>query len=210
MKKEYLKTIKLKNNYISEAKVINDNGDIVYVVTVLGNLLYATFNASYIDYVKGISDKKPNKIEGDEYLWFDCNQDRKETIYWNYYNETFIEASKKQHCDYINHKYSHLKKPLGKFKYEIIYKKTKPIFACGPVGDVYEIAFKLKNGPILYVFADDSCDMYSLYKDSVIDKIETRNDDYDEPIEEFEGFSKAKKSDYYDLYLEIEKYKDNF
>ena len=105
----------------------------------------------------------------------------------------------------LKRKYSHLKKPNGNFKYEIVYKKSIPVFACGPMGEFYEIKFKMEDGTFLYVNADD-WGMYSLRDDiSEIDLMSDENTDYSkikEPIEDFTGFSKAKKSKFYDLYLE--------
>ena len=115
----------------------------------------------------------------------------------------------------LKRKYARIKKPKGNIRYEIIYKKNKPVYGCGPMGDVYEIKFHiLDDDSYLYAHANDWC-MYSLYDTSPFEFLFPEDNtfedkDFPEPIEEFEGFSKAKKSKYYDLYLELEKFIDGY
>lgn len=211
-----IRTIKNNYNYISECEVLDtDTNDTFYVVTQLGNLFYNTYKSSYIDYVKGITKEKPIKVEGNDYMWanFDC--DCGETKFWEQYGKTLEEASKLEHRYYINHKYPHLKKPLGNIKYKILNKKSNSVFGCGPIGDAYEIEFLiLDDNSKLYVYSDDAIGAFSLTDYSVVDATlaeqEGREAVYGRDIEQLSNFKEAKYSKYYDLYLEMEKLKDNY
>ena len=108
-----------------------------------------------------------------------------------------------------------MKKPLGNIKYKILNKKNKPVFGCGPMGDIYEIEFLLlDDNSHLFVYSSDSEGAFTLTDYSVYDTLEKEeeglNVDYKDPIETISDFSKAKKSKYYDLYLEMEKFKDGY
>ena len=209
MNKEYVKTVKINSDYISEIKLTDDLGNNYFVVTELGDLLYATFDNSYIDYKKGITSVSPNKIEGENYLWFDIHENRNQTIFWEYYLETLSEATSKMNNEYRRHKYSHLKKPLNNINYKIIRKRDKDVFACGPVGTVYEIEFLIDNKETLFLYADDVIGRnYMIAKCSIFDFDESKYDINDYIVEMISDFSKAKKSMYYDLYLEMEKFID--
>lgn len=195
-------TTRLNGSYISESQVYDEvNKKTYYVVVRLGNLLYATFDKSYIDYLKNKASK-PKKIEGDDYLWFDSFSDKGETPFWSYYLTCLEKANSLENKTTINRKYSHLKKPLGNMKYEIISKKTVSEIACGPVGNSYQIKFHiLDDDSYLYACANDSC-FYSLCVGNAA------SDEPGDTIESFENFKNAKKSEYYDLFLEMEKYID--
>ena len=70
------------------------------------------------------------------------------------------------------------------------------------MGEEYEIKFHiLDNDTYLYVYAND-WGFYCLSNASIEDNVPNSL------IESIEGFDKAKKSRYYDLYLEMEKYID--
>lgn len=195
-------TLKIKGNYISESEVFDDeNHKTYYVVVRLGNLLYATFDGSYIEYLKG-NQIEPNMIEGNSYLWFDLFEDRGETPFREFYYDCLGEASLLEKKEFVKRKYSHLKKPLGNIKYEVVYRKKKTTYGCGPMGEAYEIKFHiLDDDTFLYIYANDWCFYCLTNKPS-------EEDDPNSVIEYFEGFEHAKKSKYYDLYLEMEKYID--
>ena len=211
-----IKTIKHGYNYISECEVLDtDTNETYYVVTQFGNLFYKTFKNSYMDYVLGKTKVEPIQIEGDDYMWTDFSYDCGVTRFCKQYKKTFEEASKLEHRDYINHKYAHLKKPLGNIKFKILNKRRKCVYGCGPMGEIYEIEFLiLDDNSNLYVYSDDSFGAFSITDYSVYDSLESEEDgnefEYIDSIEEISDFSKAKKSKYYDLYLEMEKYKDDY
>lgn len=211
-----IRTLKKDFNYIAECEVLDTDTNLkYYVVTQFGDLFYKTFDSSYIDYINGINKNVPQVIEGDNYLWFDVNEDRNITRFWKEYNATYTAAYLLGHRQYIKAKYSHLKKPLGNIKFKILNKRTKPVFGCGPMGDIYEIEFFINDtNEHLFVFSDDYNGIYSIYKESLFDIIvnEENGGELKEitPIELIKNFSLAKKSIYYDLYLEMEKYKDNY
>ena len=188
-------TIRLKGNHISESKVLGDDNKYYYVVVRFGNLLYATFDASLIKHMRGRSPK-PNMIEGNSYLWFDINEDRHETRFWQYYVDCYNLNYKKEKESYIKRKYSRLKKPIGHIRYENISKEITPVFSCGPTGWDYCIKFHiLDDDSYLYLFAND-LRFYILCPPN------------EKVIESFEGFERAKKSKYYDLFWEMEKFID--
>ena len=214
LQKQKITTKKVKNNYISECVVVDtETNETFYVVTQFGDLLYATFTSSWLDYATGKVSEEPQRIEGEDYLFFDLNNDNKETKFWEFYVDTFNEASHLEHTQYINRKYANMKKPIGNIKYEIVYKNNKPVFGCGPMGDIYEIKFHiLDDDSYLYVYSDDAFGYMSIHKFSVFELLEKDDDvSLDDDCEEMiEKFSDAKKSKYYDLYLEMEKFKDNY
>ena len=206
------RTVKVKNNYIAEIKVFNseENKD-YYVVAQFGDLLYATFDGSWIDYKNGQS-QEPNKIEGENYWWFNENN----TQFFEFYQEAERLASVLESSEAIKRKYARLKKPEQFNKYEIVYKKTLPLFACGPMGDIYEMkVHMIDKDRDLYFSFDSACNIYRIDILSIIDAFqndtfEDQFDEFEKHLTEFEGFSKAKKSKYYDIFLELEKFVDDY
>ncbi|MBO4695412.1 MAG: hypothetical protein J5656_05820 [Clostridia bacterium] len=210
LKKLNSRSLKNGSNYIGEVEVLDtETNKHYFVVTQYGNLLYATFESSYIDSIKDPSLGEPNKIEGETYWWWD----EKNTRFFEFYNDSMCEASSVERRNTITRKYARMKKPLGNIKYEIVEKKSAPVMACGPIGDMYEIKFHiLDDDSYLYVFADDAVEEILLLKSSVYDELENAetSDDFNppEPVERISRFANAKKSKYYDLYLEMEKFRD--
>lgn len=106
---------------------------------------------------------------------------------------------------YAKRKHAHLKKPLGNIKYEVVEKTSKPTSGCGFMGDVYEIKIhNLEDDTYLYVNADDWC-YYSLSRNSIFEVEYGCDLDI---IESFEGFENTKMSQYYDFFLEMERFID--
>ena len=99
-------------------------------------------------------------------------------------------------------------------RYEIIYRKETSLCACGPIGFGYEIKFHiLDDDSYLYVYADDM-NIYSLNTISEMDILSLPQEEFDkaftEPIECFEGLVNSVNSKYFDLFLEMEKYIDDY
>lgn len=215
LQKLKITTKKIKSNYISECKVVDvDTNKIFYVVAQLGDLLYATFTSSWLDYVIGKVSEKPQMIEGEDYYFFDGpDENGKPNRFAEFYNEVLAEASLLEHTHYINRKYANMKKPIGNIKYAVVYKNSKPVFSCGPMGEIYEIKFHiLDDDSYLYVYSDDEFGYMSIHTFSVFELLEKNEEASidDDCVEMIEKFSDAKKSKYYDLYLEMEKFKDNY
>ena len=197
---------KVGKNYIAEYTVLEEEGrQFYYVVVQIGNLLYATFESSYLDYITGKVNKKPTRIEGADFLWFDIIEDRGDTRFWKYYRAAFEKANNLMRNDYIQRKYSHLKKPLGNIKYHIVDQKSVPLLDAA----VYEMIFSITDtGETLLV----QCDPQGRLS---LSKVPLGFKPFDELpqdsvlVEEISSFSKAKYSDYYDLYLEMEKFRDS-
>ena len=201
------KTLTIRGGYISESEVLDeDTNKTYYVVVRLGDLLYATFDGSLIAYLQGKANE-PNKIEGETHLWYNTFEDRDETPFWKYYEDCYAKANDLKFKQEVVRKHAHLKKPLGNIKYETVYRKSKSVYSCGPMGEAYEIKFHiLDDDTYLYVNANDwGCYMLTTY--SYLDAKDDQ--DLNEGlIDVFEGFEKAKKSKYYDLFLEMERYID--
>ena len=195
-----------KGELVAEIEVLDtdDNKSYFVVSKITDTVLYSTFDGSYIDYLNGLRDK-PNVVE-DDFL--------ENTKFGKYYNEALNIVPQPQGISSgLKRKYSHLKKPLGNVKYEIVEKKSAPRFACGPMGNAYELKFHLlDDGKYLYIYSSDAYDFYALSDFSYFELEEKMIGGEDpvipDPIESFEGFYKAKKSKYYDLYLEMERFRD--
>lgn len=203
-------TIKNNGDYVAEIELLDtDDNKSYYVVAQIGNnLLYATFDGSYVGYLNN-TNEKPSMLEGDKVWWFyEAN-----TRFCTYYDQAYVMAVELESSESIKRRHAHLKKPLGNIKYEIVYRNNEPRFACGPMGDVYEIKFHILDNDIyLYMYSTDACDFYALSDFSYFELEEKMIGGEDpvipDPIESFEGFYKAKKSKYYDLYLEMERFRD--
>ena len=204
------KVIEKNGNFIAEITVRDEKtGKCYYVVCQLGDLFYKTFESSYIDYVSGKA-AEPKMVEGDDYLWWYVADTEEKSAFYDYYEETLALASDMEKSKYIKRKYSRLKKPDGNIKFEIVDKCSETVFACGPIGEVCQIKFYLsEEDRNLYVFYSDvEGELFILSEHDI--KSEIDNDEFDEKnvIERFVGFSKAKKSRYYDLYYAMMQYVD--
>lgn len=206
------RSLKNGSNYIGEVEVLDtDTNKHYYVVTQLGDLLYATFESSYIDSIKNPELPKPNMIEGEPYLFFDFWEDRPgNTIYREFYVEAYNEASAVKSRNTITKKYARMKKPSGELKYEVISKDTMDTFACGPLGTIYEIKVRLlEDNTEIYVSLDTSFEMiYGISKNSIIKAFSDGDMKECDFIEEINGTQKIKKSKYYDLYYLVEQFYD--
>lgn len=202
------KSLKNGNNYIGEVEVLDtDTNKHYYVVAQYGSLLYATFEASYINSIKNPILDKPNMIEGETYRWW-----RKDnTRFFDFYEEAMDEADDVERRNTITRKYARMQKPRDELKYEIISKNTMDTFACGPLGTIYEIKVRLlEDNSEIYVSLDTSYEkIYNISKKSLIKAANNGNiEEYGEPIEEIMGTRNIKKSKYYALYYLVEQFYD--
>ncbi|MBO4695415.1 MAG: hypothetical protein J5656_05835 [Clostridia bacterium] len=101
-----------------------------------------------------------------------------------------------------------------KINYEVVDKRFMAIFACGPIGYMYEIKFHmLDDDTYIYAFGDDVVPELTLAKSSIYDEIISSTDEgreyiRPEEIETVENISKAKKSKYYPLFKILKRYKE--
>ena len=211
IKKLGIRSCKHKWEYIAECEVLDtETNEKFYVVVQRENLFYKTFRSSYIDYFTGLTKIEPEEVEGANSLWFYFEKD---TRFYHQYFEALGEASKLETQDYNKRKYARIKKPLGNIKYKILNKRARPVLGCngGYVGDDYEIEFLiLPKNKHLFVYADDLTGGFILADYSIYDVPLDESIDEKTFIEILSNFSKAKKSQYYDLYLEMEKFKDDY
>jgi hypothetical protein len=154
--------------------------------------------------------EEPKMIEGDDYLWWNVADPKEKSVFFDYYEEALALAGDIENKKYIKSKYSRIKKPDGIIKYEIIEKDRKIVFACGPLGEVCQIKFYLpeEKRNIYVLYSNTEVEVFVLSEHDI--KAETENGDFDENnvIERVVGFSKTKKSKYYDLYYATMQYVD--
>ena len=192
-------TIKFRDKFISECCVLDTiTQKKYYVVSQIGKTLYATFDNSYIGYLKH-KNKKPQKLEGENFMFFDLNNRFINTRFNKQYKLTYEASIFEKRKHYLNRKYSHIKKPTCNLNYVIIEKKS----VSNNVEKLYEMEVFLYTKKY-YIFSNS----YSIYK---ISRTEFNLCDKDSDIiESLDSFDKCKKSKFYSLYLEMEKYKDNY
>ena len=197
MKKIDERVLRVDDNYVAEI-VVEDEGKKYYVVCQLGDLMYKTFDGSYIDFLSGKAPM-PNEIEGDDYLWFDDNS----TKFAAFYSEALERASKYQDESERAEKYSNAKVPSGTLKFDILDKQRE---SCGFVfeNEACELKVRLQDGSVLFVYFDDiNGDYYAISKETMF-----QSENPGEPIEVFYAFEDTAESKYYDLYYALERYKD--
>jgi len=72
LKKISEKAKKYQDGYVAETEVYDTiTEEKYYVVCRTGDLLYATFDSSYFDYLIENSGIEPKMLEGEKYYWYD-------------------------------------------------------------------------------------------------------------------------------------------
>lgn len=190
-----IKTIKQKDNYISECEVLDtQTKEKYYVVSQMPSTMYATFNASYIDYLLKKS-KKPTKIEGENYMFFDFDGRLDNTRFSAQYKKTYNQVLDLKHKNFIYNKYSKIKKPKDLSKI-VLKEKNKSLTIVG-----YNYQLQIEDNNERYKISTDELSNYKIYK--ILNNKEIM-------LETLHGFNKTKKSKYYSYYLLIELYKDDY
>lgn len=101
-----------------------------------------------------------------------------------------------------------------KQNFEIVEKKNKNGFTCGPVGDMYEIKFHMiDDDSYIYLYSEDAfmgsyilakCSLFEILENNDMD-ISVPDEDLVEMINEYSDIT-IEKSKYKGLYLEMDKY----
>ena len=187
---------------ITEYKVIDsDTQKTYYPLQVVSNnkISQDVGDGSFIDYLEG-KTSKPSRVD----------RTGIDGQFEKLFNDISYDLTKFQYEDYMETKYSKLKKPNNNLKYEIIDKKSHQ-FIANDIVTGYELVVKMENGKILYFYSDTFYPFYAIFKESFLNEIMTKNPNevkVPEKIEEFESFKETENSKYYDIYLELEKFKD--
>lgn len=189
------RTIKYGTNYISECVVEDDSTKMkYYVVSQMPKVMYATYDNSYIDYLKRKS-ACPKKIEGENYMFFDFDGKLNNTKFYLQYKKTYENVINALNNEKINKKYSKIKKPKNICDYKIIEKEKNLSYS----GFSYKMIVNF-NDHIYMIYKDDFSN-YKIFEFLFNKKI---------LLEELTGFNKTKKSKFYPYYLLIEMYNDNY
>ena len=203
---------KVDDDFIAECVVYDNIKNKEYYVTIISGYMYGTYESSYIDYRLKINKNYPKVVEEVNCFWWNTPESEKEPFN-KFYNEMddLVDIASKEYSDKIH--YSTIKL-LNNINYEIISKRCNSTTNNPKDGNEFEIKVHvLDDDSILYLYLYDepTCKTYIVSKISVLDYRKRKNKKEDDDfIIELVFDYKITKSEYNDLYIELDKYRDGY